>query len=287
MRVLIVGCGYLGERAAELFLAQAASVSALTRSPERVLELERLGIRAVRGDVLDIGSLESLPAADLCLYAVGYDRRQSASKEEVYVAGLQNVLAALRQRCPRLIYISSSSVYGQGAGEVVDEDSPCQPTSEGGRICLEAEQVLRDTAMQSNNLSAVILRLSGIYGPGRLLARTEQLKSGLTLSGNPQAFLNLIHVGDAARAVVAISQKFPTQAMRMWLLSDAQPVRRAEFYAHLANRVGGPPPTFLNDSPGLNKRCDSTRIRTDLPLTLEYHSFVEGLDDALRPKADK
>ncbi|WP_217646995.1 SDR family oxidoreductase [Planctomicrobium piriforme] len=274
IQILIIGCGYLGLRAAHAWLERGHIVSALTRSSQRAAEWERIGIQPVVGDVLDPASLESLPTADVCLYAVGYDRTAPADKRSVYVDGLANVLAEIRPKIPRLIYISSTSVYGQDHGETVNEDSPCVPISEGGEICLAAEQLIRQAT--GADFRSCILRLAGIYGPQRLIARVEQLRAGTPLTGNPEAWLNLIHVDDAVSAVLRLAEQ--DSFGPLYLLSDASPLRRREFYAGIAELVGAPAPVFVaGGETGLNKRCDSTRIRHELNWELQYPDAVATL----------
>ena len=127
MQVLIVGCGYLGRRVATLWRARGYAVFALTRTDENASMLRSLGIEPIEGDILRPESLRELPAADVVLYAVGYDKRTGGSKRDVSIHGLTNVLREIVPRMSRLIYVSSTSVYGQDAGEWVDEVSVCDP----------------------------------------------------------------------------------------------------------------------------------------------------------------
>ncbi|MCA8997751.1 MAG: SDR family oxidoreductase [Planctomycetaceae bacterium] len=272
---LIIGCGYLGKRVALRWLEQGDQVFALTRSPEHARRLEEQRIAPIVGDVMDPGSLSSLPNVDSCLYAVGFDRSGSYSKQQVYVTGLGHVLKALASKIRRLTYISSTSVYGQDHGELVDEESPCEPNSEGGRICLEAERLVRDS-----QIPATILRLSGIYGPQRLIGRTEQLRQRQPLSGRPDAWLNLIHVDDAASCVLTVADQ--TQAAPLYLVSDERPVQRGEFYGTFAQLVGAPPPLFAEpDAPSLGKRCQSQRLWEEFKIERQFPTIVEGLPQAL------
>ena len=202
MRKLIIGCGYLGRRVADLWRSEGHDVTVLTRSVERAGQLASEGFAGVIGDVLDPRSLRWLPAAETVLLAVGFDRAGPHSKRAVYVDGLVNVLTEVAPRCRRAIYVSSTSVYGQTDGSCVDEASPTESIEESGRICLEAEQSLWQHRQEMNG---IVLRLAGIYGPGRLLTRIDQLRSGTPLSGNSDAWLNLIHVDDAARIVLLIA----------------------------------------------------------------------------------
>jgi nucleoside-diphosphate-sugar epimerase len=292
MHVLIIGCGYLGLKVARRLLQGGTTVSALTRSPARAEEWSALGIRPVIGDVLAPVSLTSLPDADICLYAVGYDRGSKADKRTIYVDGLQNVLTAIQDKVRHVVYISSTSVYGQDAGETVDEDSACVPLSEGGKICLEAENVLRKWTERPDSPRASIVRLAGIYGPQRLVARVDQLKSGTPLTGEPDAWLNLIHVEDAAQGVLnrieAISQSEQPetrQDVELFLLSDAQPLRRREFYEEVALRCGAPVPVFAHHGEtGLNKRCESSRSRKRLRLQLQFPNALAALPELITPE---
>jgi len=285
MHIVIVGCGYLGLRAAKAWLAEGHSVTAMTRDPQRHPDWKQLGLRMIAGDVLDPASLCNLPKADLCLYAVGYDRNSIADKRTVYVDGLRHVLSEIQPRIPRLIFISSTSVYGQQAGEIVDEASECAPQNEAGQICRDAEQIVRKIyPQQDSQTPAMILRLAGIYGPGRLIARIEQLQRGTPLTGNPDAWLNLIHVDDAVQAVTRLVRSpFPAP---LYLLSDAMPLVRRDFYNAVARAIGAPSPVF--DPSGdiaLNKRCDSRRIRRELDLMLKYPDAISALPKVLSHQA--
>ena len=282
MKKLIIGCGYLGQRVANAWLTKQDEVWALTRSPERAETWLKAGIRPVLGDVNDPNVLADFrePQIDTLVYAVGWDRSSGKSQREVYVAGLENVLRAIGSRVRRLIYISSTSVYGQDDGSVVDEDSPCEPLAENGQVCLEAERVLRRACPQAN-----ILRLAGIYGPGRLVARVEALRAGTPLTGNPEAWLNMIHVDDAVQAVQACEQRGPLEAT--YLVADDEPLPRSAFYAAVCRRVGAPAPTFAPDSTSprgnktMNKRCSNSRLHTELRVELLYPTIEQGLDAVL------
>jgi len=236
-----------------------------------------MGIEPILGDVMEPATLAPLPEAETCLYAVGFDRSGGHDKRAVYVSGLRYALTAIGSRIDHLIYISSTSVYGQDAGEWVDENSLCVPISEGGRICLDAEQVVRETvALHRGEIRATILRLAGIYGPGRLIGRADQLHRREPLSGRPDAWLNLIHVDDAVQAVVQLAQSAANP--ELLLLADEHPLQRQEFYGRLAELLGAPSPVFApTTETSLNKRCDSSLIRRELPLQLRYPEAVEGL----------
>ena len=284
---LIIGCGYLGLRVASLWKARGDDVFVLTRSEERAATLQEHGLKPILGDVANSDSLRGLPTAASVLYAVGYDRSGPHSKRAVYVDGLKNVLKQIQGRCQRFIYVSSTSVFGQSAGEFVDEMSATEPREENGQICLDAESVVRQfhdsTAMSAANAGAIILRLAGIYGPGRLLARIDQLQRNEPFTGNPEAWLNLIHVDDAAQALIASDER--GRLGETYLVCDDQPLRRAEYYSALAARVGAPPPRFVelavdsSERQQFNKRCLNHRLRNELGIELRYPTIIDGLND--------
>jgi nucleoside-diphosphate-sugar epimerase len=267
---LIVGCGYLGRVVARLWVAQGRPVSGLTRS--RTDELRALGIEPIAGDVTDPASLHLTPA-ETVLYAVGLDRSAGKSMREVYVGGLANVLDAVPTP-RRLVYVSSTSVYGQAAGEWVDEDSPTEPVEENGRIVLECETLLRRRLPE-----AIILRFAGIYGPGRLVKRSA-VEKGEPLATDPNKVINLIHVEDGASAVVAAAER--ARAGATYNVADGRPVTRREFYTVMAGLLGAPPPRFEPSArEATNRRISNRRLKEELGIELAYPDFEAGLRQAL------
>lgn len=283
-RRLVIGCGYLGRRVAERWLATGDEVWALTRSVERANELASAELIPIVGDVTHCSSLTALPEVDTILHAVGFDRSAAATKHAVYVDGLSNVLVAMKGRCQRFIHISSTSVYAQHAEEWVDEQSPCEPTEESGCICLDAERLIQQAAPTSSGTLFNILRLSGIYGPQRLLSRIEALRTGARLPGPRDSWLNLIHVDDATTTVMACAERGDAGAT--YLVSDDRPIRRHEYYDRLADLLNAPPPTFddtaiARHTKGHGKRCRNHKLRQELHVELTYPTIERGLKHAL------
>jgi nucleoside-diphosphate-sugar epimerase len=279
---LVVGCGYLGSRVAALWREENESVAVVTRSAERALRLQADGYLPVVADVTDRPSLDRLRrlgSIDSVLYAVGYDRASGNTMREVYVEGLRAILDALPTSIQRIIYISTTGVYAQNDGSLIDEDSACEPTRGAGRVCLEAESVLRGHAAGTR---AIILRLAGIYGPGRI-PRREELLSGKPIAALPDAWLNLVHVDDAARIVLAVDEQ--VRPPRLYVVSDGHPVQRREYYAEAARLLRAPPPDFsvgepqtLTDRRGsTDKRVNNARLRSEVRFDFQYPSFREGL----------
>jgi nucleoside-diphosphate-sugar epimerase len=281
MRALIIGCGYLGRRVAAIWRSKGINVGALTRTPENASLLAGQGIEPIVGDVLRPESLRTLPAADIALYAVGFDRQGGTSKRDVYVDGLANCLKELAPRVERILYVSSTSVYGQDAGEWIDETSETRPVTEDGQIVLAAESNVRELCPEG---TATILRFSGLYGPDRLLRRIESVRRADPIAANPDGFLNLIHADDGATIVSKLAER--TERQPVYLVTDDRPVHRREYYSLLAKLVSAPEPTF-NFAPsasagsGLNKRCSNVRLKAELGNVLRFPTIESGLPHAV------
>jgi len=307
MSKIIFGCGYLGSRVAKLWLQQGHMVMAVTRSDSRAIELGAGGIFTVGADVTRPATLDCLNLLPKCssmeriegpkriapiieanpietaLYSVGFDHTIGQSIHDVYALGLQNVLSALPSTVPRVIYISTTGVYGNSRdGEWVDELTPPDPQREGGRASLAAEQVLASHPIAKNSL---ILRLAGIYGPGRI-PFLEKLRAGEPIPAASEGYLNLIHVDDAATVVTAAAQLPPfDDGPRIYCVSDGHPAQRGDYYREVARRLGASPPTFVKpdlNSPRAaraeaNRRINNERMLSDLGVTLHFPDCRAGL----------
>jgi nucleoside-diphosphate-sugar epimerase len=274
---LIFGAGYLGERVAALWHNAGRTVHVVTRSSARAEQLAAAGYCPHVADVTQPETLMNLPQAGTVLFAVGFDRTSGRSIGEVYAGGLANVLAVLGDRPRRFIYVSSTGVYGPGDGGTVDENTPCHPDRDGGRACLAAEQALLTSLLGE---CSIILRLAGIYGPGRI-PRSADLLAGKPLSTWPDTHLNLIHVDDGAQIVLLAEQ---AATPRTYLVCDGHPVLRRDYFGELSRLLGAPPPTFVpppSDAPpgrgSSDRRASNARLLRELQPTLLYPSYREGL----------
>jgi nucleoside-diphosphate-sugar epimerase len=279
MANLLVGCGYLGSRVGERWLAAGEEVYTITRSEEKAQAFAQQGYKPIVADVTQPATLMKLPPVQTVLYAVGYDRQSGASIDDVYVNGLRNVLDQLRAAA-RVVYISTTGVYGPGgAGTWVEETSPCEPTRPGGKASLAAEELL---AAHPNGANRVVLRMAGLYGPGRL-PLAAQVRAGEPVPAEPEAYLNLIHIDDAAQVVVLAAKA--EDPATCYCVSDGRPVLRREFYEELARLLDAPSPTFAlpESAPAParrgsgDKRISNERLLADLPVRFEYPSYIEGL----------
>lgn len=287
MSKLLFGYGYLGLRVANLWRDAGETVHIITRSANRAASLQNAGYRTTVADVTQPDTLQNLPPAETVLFAVGYDRTQTNSIHSVYAGGVQNVLAALPVSVKQFIYISTTGVYGPASGGWVDELTPPNPQRDGGRASLAAEQLLGE--------NSVILRLAGIYGPGRI-PYLDKLRAGLPIAAPCAGWLNLIHVDDAALAVLATEAwaaeswtKGQAMGPHVFCVSDGQPVVRGDYYREVARRIGAPEPQFVDPDPmspaaaraSADKRVSNDKFVQTLEVPLAYPSYREGLAGVL------
>jgi nucleoside-diphosphate-sugar epimerase len=275
---LVVGHGYLGSRVAKLWQSQGDTVFVTTRDPQKVAALEASGLRPIVCDVANPASLvPRLPEVNTVVYAVGFDPSGDKGMREVCVGGLKNVLNALPASTKRVIYISTTGVYGQDDGSWINEDSPCQPSRESGRVFLEAEEALQTHAFGQQT---IILRLAGIYGPGRIPS-AEDLRVGKAIQASANAYLNLIHVDDAAQIVVAVEAH--AKPPRTYLVADGHPVVRREFYSEVSHIFRTPPLLFEAPTAGVarrgntSKRVSNARLLSEVSVEFKYRTYREGL----------
>ena len=187
---LIIGSGYLGLRVAKLWQTLGHDVHLLTRSEQTAAIFEQQGFTAHIGDVTQLSTLDHFPAATEVLYAVGFDRTGNYDFHDVYCQGLENIIERLPQTPNRFIHISSTGVYGQVDGSLVDEETLAEPMRDAGTAALAAEKALRQSSLAA---SAVSLRLGGIYGPDRV----PYLKQ--IIAGEPLAVPCLLYTSPSPR----------------------------------------------------------------------------------------
>lgn len=264
-RVLIAGCGDVGTTLGRLLAARGDTVYGLRRSP-----LHAPGIAGIRADLTRPETLTGLPPAlDQVVYAAAADGRDEAAYRAAYPDGLTHLVRALTdqgQAPARLVYVSSTGVYGQQDGEWVDEDSATTPAHFTGRCQLEAEAVLENAPWPG-----VALRFGGIYGPGRrmLIRRVEE--GGTCREG---LYTNRIHRDDCAGAlahVLAMEDPAP-----IYLGVDDEPAPQCRVMDWLAQRLGLPPPAReTGGEVPAGKRCSNRRLRAS-GYRFTYPGFREG-----------
>lgn len=278
-QVLIVGCGDIGERFAKALAADHHyQITGLRRTPPE--DTTYLHYQAC--DVTDSDQLNEViryRTFNVILVSMTPSERSDAGYERAYVQTCKNLVAALKanNRVPRLLlFISSTAVYGQDDNLLVDENSPTLPDSFSGKRLLEAERCL-----QNGDFNSVILRFSGIYGPGRnrLIELVRQGRGSLS-----PHITNRIHADDGAAALahlVRLSREGkPLDAV--YLVTDNAPVPMAEVTAWLAKQMGVT--QFADPKDGAergNKRCSNKRL-LETGFTLRYPDYVAGYTELLK-----
>ena len=240
MKTLIAGSGDLGMRVAMLLAEAGHEVRCLRRNPPTKAKtaFQHNRIEWIAGDLTNIHSLSTLPAGVThVVFAAAPGQRTESAYRSLYVGGLQNLVMALdRGVLQRVLFVSSTAVYGEHGDQWVDESTPTAPQGFNGRVMLEAEQWLLGQSVQS-----IILRLSGIYGPGRdqLLDRIRQ---GLaSVPRGVRHWTNRIHIEDAARAVVHFLDL--PDPLPVYLVTDGHPYPMDTLYDALADKLGVPKPS--------------------------------------------
>lgn len=271
-RVLIVGCGDIGSRVALLMQQQGFLVHGLRRSTDQ-LPAEVIPIAA---DLTQPQCPSAWPHGplDYVLYVMAAQSMSEEAYQQAYVQGQRHLyswLAQHQQQPKRLVFVSSTSVYGQNDDSWIDEQSPTEPKSWSGQIMLQAEQC----ALTSGH-PATVVRLSGIYGPGRNML-LKRVRDGYH-APHLHSFTNRIHADDAAGLIATIFQADaagkPLESI--YLGVDNEPVEQAEVVAWLQQQmhVKSVPDLLLKPRSG-SKRCSNARARA-LGWTPKYSSYREG-----------
>lgn len=252
MTVLMAGCGDLGTEVGLRLAAVGHHVVGARRTPDRLPE-------ALARQKVDLSRERPAVTDDTTIVIVTLTAPRTARDyQSTYVNGLRHVLDAIDDSAanPRVVFVSSTAVYGVSDGSWVDEDSPTNPTSATGQVLLEAEQLLH-----RRRTEATALRLAGLYGPGRGMLLTK-VRNGSALIPATPTFTNRIHRDDAAAAIVHLATAVDTPAPTYIGVDDA-PTERAELLRFLAHQMGAEEPAIASDSSdrSAGKRCRNDRLR--------------------------
>lgn len=295
-KILIVGCGAIGSELAGVLSAQGHDVTGLKRKPP----LSAPGpVSYVAADISSAADLAGLDSDFTeAFFIVSPDSRNEQSYRAVYETGLNNLLARLPET--HWIMASSTSVYGQTQGQWVNEDSAAEPDNISSRLIRRAEQRL--IALNPAN---IVVRFSGIYGPGReyLLRQAMQAPA---IQQTPPYFTNRIHQKDCVGVLAfLLEQRLAGKPLaQCYVASDDDPAPMWEVISWLAKRLNRPPPTArdggsvaigrepvrprakaIGTKAGMNKRCSNARLKA-LGYQFQYPNYKDGYLELIGARDD-
>lgn len=280
---MIFGAGYVGAAVARGAVERGMRVTALTRNPGKAAALREAGIAVVEADLAAATWHAEIPGgAEFVLNCVSSGGGGVAGYAQSYLRGMESILEWMRTGGPSgtVVYTSSTSVYPQDGGVRVDETAPTDGSGERAEILLATENLLRVASERQVCARWFVLRLAGIYGPGRhhLL---EQVRSG-EVAGRGDYRLNLIHREDIAAAIWAAFGAGGKVANEIFNVADDGAATKSEITGWLAERMGVEKPRFTGEPASGRRRVTPDRIiaNTKLKTVLEwrpgYPSFREG-----------
>ena len=272
MNVLIAGCGDVGGVLATALLNDGHVVYGLKRNVSTL----PAGVRPIQADLTNPETLRDLPGnIDTLVFMPTPASRDKAGYESIFIEGWKNVWAALKSRPARSLVVSSTAVYGESGGAIVNEDTAPEPTGFNGKVLLEMERV----AARSTD-AVVIVRISGIYGPGRERLIRLAASGGLEVQKDPPQYTNRIHRDDAAAALKHLIELEKPDSL--YLATDDLPAPRYDVVNWLAREQGQPGPGVVNSSKqALGKRVDNSRIRNS-GFELMYPDYRAGYGSVLQ-----
>jgi len=263
--LLIAGCGDLGNRLAARL--SGWTVHGLRRNVSRLAA----GIVPLRADLSQPSTLGAVAGDwDAVIYTATPGERTPEGYRQAYVTGMQELLK--RVRVGRLIMVSSTAVFGQDDGSWVDEASATEPRRFNGEILLEAERIAADAG-------GIVIRFSGIYGPGREYLVRKVVKGPVECRRDPPIWTNRIHSEDCAAALAHLLELEHPEAL--YLASDARPAPRWDVLQWLAERLDAAGPVEAPDDAGQGKRIDANRL-FDSGFALQYPDYRAGYGEILK-----
>ena len=288
-RAAILGCGYVGLELGRRLVDAGHRVVGVRRSDAGLAAVEDAGLEAVRADVTEPSSLAAVPDVDWLVFAASSGGRGAEAARATYVDGLEASIDAFAARADppdRLVYTSSTGVYGDHGGAWVDESTALRPTTAKTRVLAAAERIALGARL--SGIDGTVARFAGLYGPDRY--RLERYLDGPVTEG----YLNMVHRDDAAGAVAHLLEADHARGEPV-LVVDDEPVDRWAFADWLAAECGWEPPAKVTREKRLaesdlseaarrrletSKRCSNDRLR-GLGYDLRYPTFREGYRDAV------
>ena len=277
-RILIAGCGYVGQAAADLFHAAGWAVEGWTGSPECAAAM---AVRPYLVRNVDISRraqvAEHAGSFDAVMHCASSRGGDADVYRQVYVNGARNLLEVFAGS--KALFTSSTSVYAQRDGSWVTEQSETKPARETGRILLETETLVLDRG-------GIVARLAGICGPRRAALLSKFLNGTAVIDPENDRYVNQVHRDDIASALFFLLGR-KEEGAEIYNVVDDQPILQSECYRWLAQRLNRPLPPIgkLTDQRkrgDSNKRVSNAKLRR-LGWTPQYPTFADSMETSILP----
>jgi nucleoside-diphosphate-sugar epimerase len=273
-RILIAGCGYVGQATADLFHGAGWDVEGWTASEKSAAALSAKPYPVCQVDISNRHQVAERPGTfDAVVHCASSRGGGVESYRQIYLNGARNLL----DRFEKILFTSSTSVYAQRDGSWVAEESESRPARETGRILLETEKVVLARG-------GMVARLAGIYGPGRSALLSKFLAGTAIIDPERDRFVNQVHRDDIASALfLLVSEKW--QKSQIYNVVDNEPILQSDCYRWLAQRLNRPLPPIreLTEHPkrgDTNKRVNNAKLRS-LGWTLQYPTFEDAMENSI------
>ena len=278
-RILIAGCGYVGEATADLFHSAGWNVEGWVHSKESAarLSVKPYSIRVI--DVSQRGEVAKRAGAfDAVIHCASSRGGDAEAYRQIYLNGARHLLETFPKA--KILFTSSTSVYAQRDGSWVTEESETKPLRETSRILLEVEKLILEKG-------GIVARLAGIYGPQRSALLSKFLNGTATIDPNNDRFVNQVHRDDIASALFLLLNREAQTSAQIYNVVDDQPLLQSECYRWLAQRLNRPlPPTRKSEQPrkrgDTNKRVSNAKFRR-LGWTPHYPTFADAMEKSILP----
>jgi nucleoside-diphosphate-sugar epimerase len=275
MRVLIIGCGYVGTSLAARLIQLGHEVIGVRRNNN-----SETPFKIIAADITQPSEWSKLDGQfDWVVNLVSSDKGGADEYRQVYLEGNRNLVTWAQGRgIKKIVYASSTSVYAQKDGSAVKESSPTEPTTETSKILVEAEKIL---LLAAPALPCVILRVAGIYGPERGHLFKQYLKNEARIPGKGERIINMIHRDDLVEVILAALKN--GRAGEIYNAVDDEPVAMLNYYRWLAETLGKWMPPFVSEEEEperkravTSKKVQNRKMKVELGVQFKYPTFRQG-----------
>lgn len=262
-KISIIGCGWFGLPLGELLLSEGFTIKGSTTTPAKINHLSEIGIEPFLFDAGKSDSENSTPLFDTDVIIINIPPGRGSDESVSYSSKIQNIITHARNSklLPKIIFVSSTSVYGNING-LVDESEMIKPISESAQKIADAEEIIKNSGFDF-----IILRFAGLVGKDR---HPVKYLSGRKNVSDPSAPVNLIHLDDCIGIVrLLIENQSWNEVFNC--CADEHPSKK-EYYTKAALQMGLEPPEFIEDTASFGKIISSTKLKKILNYKFVYPS---------------